>query len=178
MRFRLTVFRCIGLLLMAIVGVVGCGGGGGGEEGGGGGETQAEGVPAAETTAKPSGGITGKAAAGQVIKTIEIEEVEYELRPAEVTLEKPGTYAFVAENTGGEVHALEIEGQGIEKKTKNIQPGQRTELKVNLKPGTYELYCPVANHKELGMDGSIKVAVKGGTDGNTGDSEGGSGGGY
>jgi uncharacterized cupredoxin-like copper-binding protein len=28
---------------------------------------------------------------------------------------------------------------------------------VNLKPGKYEFYCPIANHKALGMEGEITV---------------------
>jgi uncharacterized cupredoxin-like copper-binding protein len=28
---------------------------------------------------------------------------------------------------------------------------------VNLPPGKYEFYCPVANHKEMGMEGEITV---------------------
>lgn len=35
------------------------------------------------------------------------------------------------------------------------------ELKVNLKAGTYELYCPVDGHAEEGMEG--KLMVKGGS---------------
>ncbi len=36
-------------------------------------------------------------------------------------------------------------------------PGSSGTLTVDLKPGTYEFYCPVANHKEMGMEGEITV---------------------
>lgn len=157
------------VLLAALVGAVGCGGGGGGVGEGGGGQKA---TPGATTAA----GETTAAAGQGVIKTIQIEELEYELKPAKVTLQKPGTYVFVAKNTGQVAHALEIEGQGIEKETENIQPGQTARLKVDLKRGTYDLYCPVDGHKQRGMDGQIKVAVKGG--GGEGGDSGGSGGGY
>ena len=100
----------------------GCGAGGGG---------------GAEDAHAPSG------AKESVLKTIRVKEAEFALKPAEITLEKPGTYRFKAVNSGGTVHALEVEGQGIEEETEEIQPDQSAELKVKLEAGTYELYCPV-----------------------------------
>ena len=139
--------QIIGVVLI-MVGVVGCGAGGGG--GGG-----------AEDAQAPSG------AKESVVKTIRVKESEFVLKPAEITLEKPGTYLFFkAVNSGGTVHALEVEGQGIEEETEEIQPGQSAELKVKLEAGTYELYCPVDGHKEEGMEG--KIIVKEGSGGSGG----------
>lgn len=53
-------------------------------------------------------------------------------------------------------HAVEVEGDGIEEETETIQGGE-TELTVDLKPGTYEFYCPVGDHKEEGMKGELIV---------------------
>lgn len=53
-------------------------------------------------------------------------------------------------------HAVEVEGNGLEEETETIQGGE-TELTVDLKPGTYEFYCPVGNHKEEGMEGELIV---------------------
>jgi uncharacterized cupredoxin-like copper-binding protein len=92
-----------------------------------------------------------------VVKTIRIEETEFRLEPAEITLDKPGTYVFEAVNSGDTVHALEVEGQGIEEETEEIQPGQNAKLEVELEAGTYELYCPVGGHKEEGMEGTLTV---------------------
>ena len=136
--------QIIGVVLI-MVGVVGCGAGGGG---------------GAEDAQAPSG------AKESVVKTIRVKETEFVLKPAEITLEKPGTYLFKAVNSGGTVHALEVEGQGIEEETEEIQPGQSAELKVKLEAGTYELYCPVDGHKEEGMEG--KVIVKEGSGGSGG----------
>ena len=36
-------------------------------------------------------------------------------------------------NSGDTVHALEVEGEGIEEKTAEIEPGQSAQLKVKLK---------------------------------------------
>jgi plastocyanin len=140
--------QIIGVVLI-MVGVVGCGAGGGSAGGGG-----------AEDAQAPSG------AKESVVKMIRVKETEFVLKPAEITLQKPGTYLFKAVNSGGTVHALEVEGQGIEEETEEIQPAQSAELKVKLEAGTYELYCPVDGHKEEGMEG--KVIVKEGSGGSGG----------
>jgi plastocyanin len=144
------IYAQIIAVVLILVGVVGCGAGGGSAGGGGG----------AEDAQAPSG------AKESVLKTIRVKETEFELKPAEITLEKPGTYLFKAVNSGGTVHALEVEGQGIEEETEEIQPAQSAELKVKLEAGTYELYCPVDGHKEEGMEG--KVIVKEGSGGSGG----------
>ena len=93
------------------------------------------------------------------IDTIEVNETEFSLDPADITLEQPGTYVFKAVNVGNAVHSLEIEGQGIEEETPNIQPRESGELKVNLDLGTYKLYCPVGNHEERGTVGTVTVGA-------------------
>ena len=91
------------------------------------------------------------------IETVEVRETEFRLEPAEITLDRPGTYAFRAVNDGDVTHALEIEGGGIEEETAEIGPGESAVLEVNLDPGTYVLYCPVGDHKERGMDSTVTV---------------------
>jgi plastocyanin len=70
-----------------------------------------------------------------------------------------GTVTFTVTNAGSIPHALEVEGQGIEQETGLIQPGASATLTLTLKPGTYEVYCPVGNdsHKKLGMETRLKV---------------------
>jgi plastocyanin len=149
-----------GMVLLAAVVVAllwlvsGCAGGGGG--GGGGGDGGAGG-----------GGENAPSDAKETeVKTIQVRETEFALKPAEISLEEPGTYTFKAVNSGNTVHAFEIEGQDIEEETEEIQPGQSAELKVKLAAGTYELYCPVGGHKEEGMEG--EVIVKEGSGGSGG----------
>src|SRR5438046_4616336 len=70
-----------------------------------------------------------------------------------------GSVTFAVTNAGSIPHAFEIEGHGIEKETPTIQPGDSATLTVTLKPGTYEVYCPVGNdsHKKLGMVAQLRV---------------------
>ena len=83
------------------------GAGGDGQGGGGGSQTTAgknastahthEKTPKKTTTAHKKAP-TGGGASGGVIKTVAIKETEFKLSPSTVTLSKPGTYAFKAEN--------------------------------------------------------------------------------
>src|SRR6185436_4298152 len=70
-----------------------------------------------------------------------------------------GTVTFTVANTGTVPHAFEVEGQGIEQETKVIQPGSSATLTLTLKPGNYDVYCPVGgdSHKHLGMETHLKV---------------------
>jgi uncharacterized cupredoxin-like copper-binding protein len=79
------------------------------------------------------------------------------LNPRNTHLEKPGIYVLEAVNSGKTTHALEVEGEGIEEFSDEIQPGERTKLRVDLKPGTYGLTCPVDGHEDKGMETTITV---------------------
>src|SRR5215213_5364693 len=146
MRFKYAVVGCVCLLLL--VTTVGCGGGGGNT--GGGKEEQEEASPSVA-----SGEQTG---AQTPLEIIQVNETEMSLDPSEITLQQPGAYVFRAVNVGNVVHSLRIEGNGIEEQeTRDIGPGESADLTVTLSPGTYELDCPVGNHEELGMRGSVTV---------------------
>jgi plastocyanin len=95
-------------------------------------------------------------------ETIEVHLSEFKLDPAHVSIQTPGTYTFKAVNGGQYVHALELEGHGVEEKTDDIQPGESADFTVDLKEaGDYELYCPVDDHRAMGMDGSVNVGGTG-----------------
>src|SRR5215208_57587 len=131
------------------------------------------------TTHAPSGGggkygssssaatTTTKGVSGRTLKTIVIKETEFKLSPSTVTLSKPGTYAFKAENKGSAEHSLEIDGKDVKSKggevgeaklEQTLNPGQSGLLTVSFQePGTYEMYCPVIGHKLAGMKGEVVV---------------------
>jgi plastocyanin len=94
--------------------------------------------------------------------TIEVHLSEFTLDPSRVSVDTPGTYTFKAVNDGQFVHALEVEGHGVEEETEDIQPGESAEFTVDLaEAGDYELYCPVDDHRAMGMDGSVDVGGTG-----------------
>ncbi|MEE6265518.1 MULTISPECIES: hypothetical protein [Streptomyces] len=93
--------------------------------------------------------------------TITVTEKEYSLAlsPAQAT---SGTVAFVVDNAGTVAHALAIAGPGVSNAhTSTIPPGGRARLTVALRPGSYELWCPIAKHKELGMETHLQVRGNG-----------------
>ena len=165
-RFAILFAAALLVALASVFGVTACGGGAQ--------QKVQEGKQKVEKNAQEAKQEVGKevqqgeqSGAKEIVgKTIRVKETEFRLKPAEITLEKPGTYVFKAVNSGSTVHALEVEGQGIEEETEEIQPAQSAELKVKLEAGTYELYCAVDGHKEEGMEG--KVIVKEGSGGSSG----------
>lgn len=95
-------------------------------------------------------------------ETVKVTETEFKLDPSDPTIAKSGVVKFAVKNAGAVEHSLEVEGpKGETELEENIQPGKSATLEVDLdKPGKYEWYCPVGNHKDLGMKGEI--TVKGG----------------
>jgi uncharacterized cupredoxin-like copper-binding protein len=89
--------------------------------------------------------------------SVEVKLTEYKIEmPA---LIGAGATTFNVTNTGRETHGFEIEGSGIEKALKpRLQEGESGSLRVDLKPGTYKVYCPVLGHKRHGM--SLDLTVK------------------
>ncbi|MFJ8104545.1 cupredoxin domain-containing protein [Streptomyces sp. NPDC096132] len=96
----------------------------------------------------------GRKAAGT---TVIVTMTDYRLALSTRTF-TAGDHTIVARNEGHTVHSLEIEGKGSEVRLpRDLRPGQSARLHVTLKDGGYELYCPVGNHKELGMKTEITV---------------------
>jgi plastocyanin len=98
------------------------------------------------------------APSGPPIETVTISATDFKFDPASVELDKPAVYTFRLVNDGDAPHALEIEGAGIEEETEEVAPGSSAELTVELEEGgEYELYCPIGNHRELGMEGTLTL---------------------
>jgi plastocyanin len=116
-------------------------------------------------------GATGDAAA----QTIQISATDFQFEPADITADA-GEISFELTNDGQSPHALEIEGNGVEEESDTIDAGDSTTLTVELDEGTYEIYCPVGDHRDRGMVGTLTVGAGGGsggatTGGDTGETE-------
>jgi uncharacterized cupredoxin-like copper-binding protein len=123
---------------------------------------------------------TEKAATpGKASQTVRLSATDFKFDPKSPKVNKPGTVKFVTKNDGQAPHALEVEGPSGEAETKAIQPGESAELTVKLdKAGTFTMYCPVGNHRQMGMEGKITVAGSGSGGESSGSSGGGGSGGY
>jgi uncharacterized cupredoxin-like copper-binding protein len=90
-------------------------------------------------------------------RTVEVKLTEHRIdMPSSL---EAGATTFKITNAGKAEHNFEVEGQGLEKKLDaNLEPGATGTLTVELKPGTYKVYCPVGNHEEKGM--TMQLTVK------------------
>jgi uncharacterized cupredoxin-like copper-binding protein len=72
-----------------------------------------------------------------------------------------GPVTFRVTNDGSMLHAFHVEGTGVDKETRQISKGESASLTLNLKPGTYELYCPMSEmtHKKAGMTRKLTVVA-------------------
>ena len=50
-------------------------------------------------------------------------------------------------------HAVGIEGNGVDVDGKTVEQGGVSTATADLKPGTYEFYCPVDGHAQAGHEG-------------------------
>jgi uncharacterized cupredoxin-like copper-binding protein len=101
---------------------------------------------------------TGGGAAGGA-STVDLTATDFKFDPSDPTV-KAGDVTFKMTNDGQVTHSLEIEDvtPGHDQELEgDVSPGQSGTLTANLKPGTYEFYCPVDDHKQMGMEGEITV---------------------
>jgi uncharacterized cupredoxin-like copper-binding protein len=106
-----------------------------------------------------SGTVTARpVSAGE--KPVAVVEVRvFEHRIEMLATVPPGATTFMVTNAGTMEHNFEVESQDLEKKfDSNLKPGETKNLQVDLAPGKYTVYCPVENHKALGMQLELTVA--------------------
>lgn len=94
-------------------------------------------------------------ASGQEVK---VTLTEWKMRLSADTV-PAGRVTFAITNRGSMNHAFHVKGTGLDKETREIPANQVGTLTVTLKPGTYELFCPLAGgtHMMAGMKNTIVV---------------------
>ena len=72
----------------------------------------------------------------------------------------PAVIEFV--NFGEDPHDMRVQkvGGGKVYGTPIIQPGDHYDLNVTLAPGRYQLWCSIANHRQLGMQATLIVKAR------------------
>jgi plastocyanin len=140
------------LALVLAAGVLAAAGCGGDDSGGGdGGSSGGTGTSSSSSSSSSSSGggsktLTVTADPGGAIKW---DKTSLNAKAGKVTLKLV--------NDSAVPHAIEVEGNGVEQATKIISKSNAA-VTVDLKPGKYEFYCPVGNHKQLGMKGTLTVS--------------------
>jgi uncharacterized cupredoxin-like copper-binding protein len=115
-----------------------------------GGESTSQTTTAATTTASTT-------TQAPTATKVAVSETEFKITFAQ-TPTKAGSYAFAVKNDGKVPHDFVVEGNGVKEKTKLLNPGASDTLKVDLKPGTYDVYCSVPGHKQAGMDVKLTLS--------------------
>jgi uncharacterized cupredoxin-like copper-binding protein len=110
----------------------------------------------ASTTTAPSASVPTTAPTAP--KSVPVTEVEFKIELPSTNL-SPGAYTFDLTNKGHVGHDLVFNGPGVSnEKTPVIDPGKTAKLTVDLKSGTYDVYCSVPGHKQAGMDVKVNVS--------------------
>lgn len=89
---------------------------------------------------------------------------EFSFSMSNVTVPAGQPVTFALQNAGNFPHSMVVEdtaGVTVNSPAPNsIQPGGSGALVVTFsRPGTYDFWCPVGNHRERGMVGTITVAA-------------------
>lgn len=102
-------------------------------------------------------GTTRAAAEAPAGETVQVSLMEFGIdMPATLPA---GETVFAVTNDGSMRHNFEVEGQGTERELeRDLEPGESDTLRVELEPGTYQVYCPVEDHEERGMSMELRVS--------------------
>ena len=114
------------------------------DEGGGGASTP-------EATEEAAGGGGG----GEALTLTADPGGEISWEPGELSA-AAGSVTIKLVNESDVPHAVEVEGNGVEQESETITAGE-TELTVDLEAGEYTFYCPVGQHQQNGMEGTLTV---------------------
>lgn len=100
------------------------------------------------------------AAAAQAV-AVPVTLTEWKIEMARDTV-PAGPVIFRLSNKGTITHGFYVRGEGVEKGSREIPAGESASLTVTVKPGTYEVFCPMSDnsHKAAGM--VRKLVVTGG----------------
>ncbi|RKQ91943.1 Cupredoxin-like domain-containing protein [Solirubrobacter pauli] len=106
--------------------------------------------------------LAGCGGAGEPVRergtTFSVTVDDYLIRPQELRVPKGRRLTMTVVNRGRLGHSIRIRGA-----TKNIltfdflRPGESKTREFKPSPGTYTMYCVLANHEELGLYGKLTV---------------------
>jgi len=131
-------------------------------------EAVATAAPSAAGAARPlpATAAPARATAGYVDVAggeVRIALKEYRLVPDRIRLRAGGrTVTFVLRNEGRYAHNFHIEGPDVDARAAKFGPGSTVRLAVTLKAGEYRISCPLSNHDQRGMHGTLLVSATAG----------------
>jgi nitrosocyanin len=106
-------------------------------------------MSAMDSSASPSGQTQG------TVKQFSVTGSNFKFAPNTLTVNKGDKVKITFQNTGG-IHDFVIDEFKVE--TKRISEGQTDSVEFTAdKAGSYEFYCSVGNHRQMGMKGTLVV---------------------
>ena len=99
----------------------------------------------------------GETTAGQPA-ALEVTLSDFKIDPKDGQVDEAGVIRFDITNDGETAHQLAIEGHGeIPDTSDQMDPGEDDPFTTELASGKYIWYCPIGNHREQGMEGTLTV---------------------
>ena len=93
---------------------------------------------------------------------VRLIETEFAITPANPRVSGTHDVDFEVTNNGSVTHSFAVRTPFGVLKSQPIAPGQKGGLTVDLiRPGIYAFYCPLHDHRQKGMQGSIVVKASG-----------------
>ena len=90
--------------------------------------------------------------------TLTVTAHEYSFDPNRIVVGGAGAVRIVLRNEGDLAHNIHLERDGEDVGgTPSFAPGDSRSVRLDLRPGTYELLCTVGDHAQLGMKGKLTV---------------------
>jgi uncharacterized cupredoxin-like copper-binding protein len=119
-------------------------------------ETVTASTPTETATVVPT--VTQTVAPPLGASSLSVSLTDFALNPANPGVE-PSRLTISAKNDGAVQHSVQVNGPGGAVTLPSpLDPGQSGKLTVKLaKPGKYVWFCPVGNHRAMGMEGTITV---------------------
>jgi plastocyanin len=108
------------------------------------------------SAAEGGGGGGGAETAELTLDATEGEGLGFEPRRLQAA---PGSVTIVMANPQGNEapHAVALEGNGVDESGETVEPGGESTVTADLEAGEYTFYCPVGQHRQAGMEGTLSV---------------------
>lgn len=102
--------------------------------------------------------LTSSAVAAAQSVAVPVTLTEWKVEMARDTV-PAGSVTFRLSNKGTVTHGFYVRGEGIDKGSREVAAGASATFTVTLKPGTYEVFCPMSDnsHKAAGMVKTLVV---------------------
>jgi plastocyanin len=135
----------LAVLALSLIAVAGCGGGGNDNNA----STTTSTTQTSTTPSGSAGGASTVKISADPSGALKFDKDKLSAKSGKVTI--------TMDNPSPVAHAVAIKGGGASSVGKTVDKGGVSTATADLKPGSYEFYCPVDGHEQAGMKGTLTV---------------------